>query len=117
MSERARVLVFAILLLVGVPLALLSQAELPAFEERIPGYGARLAAIALSERQVDTLVVAIIFDYRGFDTLGEPFIIFAAVIGVALLLRDVGGYPRGVPLKRTLKPAIAFSHEIICRIL
>jgi multicomponent Na+:H+ antiporter subunit B len=30
----------------------------------------------------------VVFDYRGFDTLGEEFILFAAVIGVALLLRE-----------------------------
>jgi multicomponent Na+:H+ antiporter subunit B len=101
-NERARVLLFAIPLLVGVPLAVLALAELPAFGESIPAYGERLAAIALPERQVNTLVVAIIFDYRGFDTLGEQFIIFAAVIGVALLFRDVRGYPRSMPLKRTV---------------
>ncbi len=28
------------------------------------------------------------FDYRGFDTLGEEFILFAAVLGLALLLRE-----------------------------
>ena len=30
------------------------------------------------------------FDYRGFDTLGEEFILFLAAMGVALLLREHG---------------------------
>jgi multicomponent Na+:H+ antiporter subunit B len=33
------------------------------------------------------VVGAVTFDYRGFDTLGEEFILFAAAIGTALLLR------------------------------
>jgi multicomponent Na+:H+ antiporter subunit B len=32
-------------------------------------------------------VTAVVFDYRGFDTLGEEFILFAAVLGAVLLLR------------------------------
>jgi len=30
-----------------------------------------------------------VFDYRGFDTMGEEFILFASVVGVVLLLRDI----------------------------
>ena len=29
------------------------------------------------------------FDFRGFDTLGEEFILFIAVIGVSILLRTL----------------------------
>lgn len=48
-----------------------------------------LNAVAPQERHVTNVVAATVFDYRGFDTLGEEFIIFAAAMGVALLLRDV----------------------------
>ncbi|HET7101334.1 MAG TPA: MnhB domain-containing protein, partial [Terriglobia bacterium] len=34
------------------------------------------------------VVNAIDYDYRGFDTLGEEFILFTSIIGVMLLLRD-----------------------------
>ena len=34
-------------------------------------------------------VVAVAFDYRGFDTLGEEFILFISVVGVVVLLRRV----------------------------
>src|SRR5204863_3708095 len=33
------------------------------------------------------VVGATVFDYRAVDTLGEEFILFTAVVGVALLLR------------------------------
>jgi multicomponent Na+:H+ antiporter subunit B len=34
------------------------------------------------------VVTATVFDYRGFDTMGEEFILFIAVTGVVLLLRE-----------------------------
>jgi len=53
-----------------------------------PGpYGDVLNDHAVEERHALNVVAAVTFDYRGFDTLGEEFILFAAVIGVALLLR------------------------------
>ena len=39
------------------------------------------------ERHTGQLVAATIFDYRGFDTLGEEMILFAAACGCAALLR------------------------------
>jgi multicomponent Na+:H+ antiporter subunit B len=54
-----------------------------------PGpYGDILNSVAVSERHVLNVVTAVMFDYRGFDTLGEEFILFAAVTGVTLLLRN-----------------------------
>jgi len=50
-------------------------------------YGDVLNAVALSERHSTDVVTAINFDYRGFDTLGEESILFAAVLGATVLLR------------------------------
>ncbi len=50
-------------------------------------YGDVLNQVAVSERHATDVVSAVTFDYRGFDTLGEEFILFSSVIGVALLLR------------------------------
>jgi len=35
----------------------------------------------------NNVVASVLFDYRGFDTLGEVTILFTAVTGVLLLLR------------------------------
>jgi len=35
----------------------------------------------------NNVVASVVFDYRGFDTLGEATILFTAVMGVLLLLR------------------------------
>src|SRR3712207_8535195 len=51
-------------------------------------YGLLLSHTAAVERHATNVVMAVTFDYRGFDTLGEEFILFAAVMGVALLLRE-----------------------------
>jgi multicomponent Na+:H+ antiporter subunit B len=54
-----------------------------------PGpYGFVLNQVVPSERHVTNVVSAVVFDYRGVDTLGEEFILFSAALGVALLLRE-----------------------------
>jgi multicomponent Na+:H+ antiporter subunit B len=41
----------------------------------------------VGERHVTNLPTAVNFDYRAFDTLGEEFILFAAAVGMAVVLR------------------------------
>jgi multicomponent Na+:H+ antiporter subunit B len=54
----------------------------------VPGhYGDMVNAIVVSERHMTDAVTAVNFDIRGFDTLGEEFILFTSVMGVALLMR------------------------------
>jgi multicomponent Na+:H+ antiporter subunit B len=54
-------------------------------------YGLVLNQVAVAERHATNVVAAVTFDYRGVDTMGEEFILFAAVIGVAILLRAMRG--------------------------
>jgi multicomponent Na+:H+ antiporter subunit B len=61
----------------------------PSFGDFHGAYGGALNAIAVPQRHSTNVVTAIVFDYRGFDTMGEEFILFAAVVGVVLLLRDI----------------------------
>jgi multisubunit Na+/H+ antiporter MnhB subunit len=42
---------------------------------------------AQEETASNNVVASVVFDYRGFDTLGEATILFTAVTGVLLLLR------------------------------
>jgi multicomponent Na+:H+ antiporter subunit B len=87
MSRRAQVALF---LAGAVGLALLlawGLGGLPPFGEYRGPYGDVLNRVVVSERHVSEVVTAVVFDYRGFDTLGEEFILFASVVGVALLLR------------------------------
>ena len=61
---------------------------LPGFGKYPGPYGDVINAVSLPERHLANAVTAINFDYRGLDTLGEEFILFAAVTGVVILLRD-----------------------------
>ena len=40
-----------------------------------------------SETGANSAVTAVVFDYRGYDTLGEATILFTAVTGVVMLFR------------------------------
>jgi multicomponent Na+:H+ antiporter subunit B len=62
---------------------------LPDFGHYRGPYGLVLNRVAVDERHVTNVVTAVVFDYRGFDTLGEELILFTAAIAVALLARDV----------------------------
>jgi multicomponent Na+:H+ antiporter subunit B len=64
---------------------------LPDFGHYAGPYGDILNRIAVPERSNTDVVTAVNFDYRAFDTLGEEFILFAAVVGVASLLRTLRG--------------------------
>ena len=43
---------------------------------------------AQEEAGSNNVVAAVVFDYRGFDTLGEATVLFAAVMGVLFVLRS-----------------------------
>ena len=40
-----------------------------------------------NETGADNAVTSVVFDYRGFDTLGEATVLFTAVAGVILIFR------------------------------
>ncbi|MGM0510239.1 MAG: hydrogen gas-evolving membrane-bound hydrogenase subunit E [Thermoplasmatota archaeon] len=45
--------------------------------------------------EVNNVVTAILFDYRGLDTLGEASILFSAVSGVVVVLRKMKEVKKG----------------------
>jgi multicomponent Na+:H+ antiporter subunit B len=65
-------------------------AGLPDFGHYRGPYGYVINKATVPERHVTNAVAATVFDYRGFDTMGEEFILFGAVVGVMLLLRATG---------------------------
>jgi multicomponent Na+:H+ antiporter subunit B len=61
---------------------------LPDFGDTVSVTGTTISHAVGSDRQVTNAVSAIVFDYRGFDTLGEELILFVSVVAVALLVRE-----------------------------
>jgi len=88
MTRRARLWLFAPAVTALGALLVWAVAGLPDFGSTEHRYGYLLNHVALPERHMTNAVTALVFDYRGFDTMGEEFILFAAVAGVVLLLRQ-----------------------------
>lgn len=82
-----RNIIAAVLCLIGLGAAAAGLWGLPAFGHYPGPYGDILNAVGTSERHGTNIVTLVNFDYRGFDTLGEEYMLFAAVIGTVLLLR------------------------------
>ena len=67
-----------------------------------PGpYGNIIDNVASTERKLPNAISAVNFDYRGVDTMGEEYILFAAVAGITMVLR----YDRRRATRLPLAPA------------
>jgi multicomponent Na+:H+ antiporter subunit B len=64
---------------------------LPGFGKYPGPYGPAILRVAVAKTNATGVVSAINFEYRGFDTVGEEFILFAAAAGVATVLRRLRG--------------------------
>ena len=91
MSPRARLIVFALACLCVLPGIVHVAWHMPRFGAHPLPYGDAINANATRERHVTNMVSAVNFDYRGFDTLGEEFMLLCAVTGVTVLLRGTRG--------------------------
>jgi multicomponent Na+:H+ antiporter subunit B len=87
MTRRARLILFAPAVLVGAGLMIWGLVGLPDFGHYTGEYGNLLTNLAVPRRAATSVVATTTFDFRGFDTLGEEFILFAATTGVAAVLR------------------------------
>jgi multicomponent Na+:H+ antiporter subunit B len=67
---------------------LIAAKNLPPWGHYRGPYGDVMSSLAVYQRHATDVVNAIDYDYRGFDTLGEEFILFTSIIGVMMLLRD-----------------------------
>jgi multicomponent Na+:H+ antiporter subunit B len=87
-SRRLRTALFAAAALPLAATLFWGLTGLPDFGGYEHTYGKLVNRLALSQRHATNAVGATVFDFRGFDTLGEEFILFASAMGVALLLRE-----------------------------
>jgi multicomponent Na+:H+ antiporter subunit B len=106
MTRRTRSVLALVALGVLGAVLVVAVTGLEPFGEDPGPYCDVLARVVPGERHTGQLVAATVFDYRGFDTLGEEMILFAAACGCAALLRvrrreregeERGGHVRPVP--------------------
>jgi multicomponent Na+:H+ antiporter subunit B len=87
MTDRLRLRLFFVFGSIFFGLYCYASLNLPAWGDYRGPYGDYISHLAVYERHATDAVNAINYDYRGFDTLGEENILFAAVLGVTMLLR------------------------------
>lgn len=93
MPETRRVRIFFVAAVVLFGLYCYAATGLPKWGDFHGPYGEYVVHIAVYERHATDTINVINYDYRGFDTLGEEFILFTASVGVMLLLRREGSAP------------------------
>lgn len=91
MSDRTRLIIFAIAVAVLGGVFCRAAWNMPSWGEYRGPYGDVIAQLTVYQRHTNDVVNAINYDYRAFDTLGEEFIMFTAVLGVMVLLRREEG--------------------------
>lgn len=88
MSARVRLALFLVSAFGLAVLLVHALVGLPPFGDYPGPYGDLIAKLAPQERHMANTVSAVVFDYRGFDTMGEELLLFAAATAVALILRE-----------------------------
>ena len=91
MSPRIRALLLALAAVAILPGLIRVAEALPPFGSPVSPYGQAVNALGPPLRHVANMVSAVNFDFRGFDTLGEEFMLLCAVAGTVLLLRGGRG--------------------------
>ena len=87
MTRRARLVVFAVAASGMAVLLVWAFAGALPFGTPTHPYGDLAVRAALDQRATANTVASVTFDQRGLDTMGEEFILFAAVLGASILLR------------------------------
>lgn len=85
--QRRRALWFAVPGALIAVMLVAAVVKMPGFGHPVHEYASHVNHAAQRQRHITNLVVAVVFDYRGIDTLGEEAILFTAIMGTALLLR------------------------------
>ena len=86
---------------------------LPGFGNYPGPYGDIINRIAVAQTNATGVVSAINFEYRGFDTVGEEFILFAAASGMAIVLRHLRGEREGEPRNEVVDRNLPPTSEAI----
>lgn len=113
MTPRVRVAVFGLAVLCLLPAFAHVAVRMPAFGAHPLPYGDAINAAGTAERHVTNMISAINFDYRGFDTLGEEFMLLCAVTGTSILLRGYRGEQGEGPQQVRGRPIRARSDGIV----
>ena len=113
MSRHVRLTVFAVAAVVLGAVLVVGFAGLPDFGHVHAVDGNVINGVGVTERHATDLVTALNFDFRGFDTLGEEFILFGSVLGIVLILRELRGERGGPSLEEAEEHALGGASEAL----
>jgi multicomponent Na+:H+ antiporter subunit B len=112
-SRRVRLMLFAVAAPVLATVLVIGFAGLPDFGHYHGVVGNVIDGVGVTERHATDLVTALNFDFRGFDTLGEEFILFGSVLGIVLILRDLRDEHEGPSLDEAEEHALGGASEAL----
>ncbi|MGH3265567.1 MAG: MnhB domain-containing protein [Trebonia sp.] len=95
MSARQRLWLFALAVAGLVACYLWAFSGLPGFGNYPGPYGQHILKYVIAQTNATGVVSAVNFEYRGFDTVGEEFILFTAAAGMSVVLRRLRGEREG----------------------
>ena len=95
MTPRQRLWLFAVAVAGLVACYLWAFAGLPGFGHYPGPYGTEILKQTIGQTNATGVVSAVNFEYRGFDTVGEEFILFTAAVGMSVVLRRLRGEREG----------------------
>ena len=82
-----RIAVFSAILLVLFGGLLFIAADLPFGSPAVTDMDDYFIQHGQAQTGANNIVTSIVFDFRGFDTLGEATVLFTAVLGVGMMFR------------------------------
>jgi multicomponent Na+:H+ antiporter subunit B len=112
-SRRVRLTLFGVAAAVLAAVLVVGFAGLPAFGHAHAVVGNVIDGAGVTERHATDLVTALNFDFRGFDTLGEEFILFGSVLGIVLILRDLRDEQQGPSLDEAEEHTMGGASEAL----
>ena len=105
MTPRQRRVIFLVAVAGLAAFYLWGLLGLPGFGNYPGPYGDIINQIAVAQTHATGVVSAVNFEYRGFDTLGEEFILFVAAVGVSTVLRHLRGEHQIPAGEEALRPS------------
>ncbi|MFG1664521.1 MnhB domain-containing protein [Streptomyces sp. Y7] len=105
MTPRTRLWLVAVGIAGVAALLVAACLDLPRFGGASHPYGDRAVRTSLDRHTANT-IASVNFDQRAFDTLGEMTILFAAVVGCVVLLRQTRDEHRARPAPADVAPPV-----------
>jgi len=113
MTPRQRLCLFAVAAAGLAACYLWAFAGLPGFGSYPGPYGPAIMSRVIAQTNATGAVSAINFEYRGFDTVGEEFILFTAAAGMSVVLRRLRGeHEEGAREGQSSAPGAAASRQV-----